>query len=524
MFEAAEVGRKITKEAFKKQVPKLREQLLQAQFALSKTNTPVIIIISGVDAAGRGEVVNALNEWMDPRGLETIAIDTPTDEEQARPYFWRYWRQLPARGRIGIFFGGWYVDPIQDMAYGQLEPAQMDEALIQIRRFESLLVEDGALILKYWLHLSKDEQCKRLHKLSEDPHTRRSVSDRDWQHAELYDAFTHAAERAIRHTDSGDSPWHIIESTNTRYRDLTVAQSVLENLNHVIAKYEAREQLRQQGEILATAATPSVPSDFNLGNQTRTVLDTVDLTQTVSAKDYRKALTTYQGKLHRLAWEASRQKRSTLIVFEGWDAAGKGGSIRRMTQAMDARLYRVISTAAPTDEERAHHYLWRFWRHIPRAGMVTVYDRTWYGRVLVERVEGFANESEWKRAYLEINNFEENLAKHGIIVLKFWLHLDQEEQLRRFKEREQIPYKRHKITEEDWRNREKWDEYVTAIDDMVARTSTEFAPWTLIAGNDKRFARLQVLETVCQRLEAELGVTEEELPKAEKAKDKKKKG
>lgn len=509
MFEAAEVGRKINKEDFKKQVPELRADLLQAQFALSQTKTPVMIIISGIDGAGRGDVVNALNEWMDPRGLETIAIEAPTDEERARPHFWRYWRQLPARGRIGIFFGGWYVDPIQDTAYGVLDQAQMEEALIQIRRFENMLVDDGALILKYWLHLPQDEQHKRLQKLAEDPYTRRSVSDRDWQHAKLYEQFTRAAERAIRHTDSGESPWHIIESTDARYRDLTVAQSVLAHLNQVIA----RHQQQQNAAATDNPPPPSVPSDFNQSGQLRTVLDTVDLGQTVTAKEYRKTLTAYQGKLHRLAWEAQRQQRSTLIVFEGWDAAGKGGAIRRMTQVMDARLYRVISTAAPTDEERAHHYLWRFWRHIPRAGQVTIYDRSWYGRVLVERVEGFAKENEWKRAYLEINGFEENLAKHGIIVLKFWIHLDQEEQLKRFKEREQVPYKQHKITEEDWRNREKWDDYVTAIDDMVARTSTEFAPWTLVAGNDKRFARLQVLKTVCDRLEAELKVKLEENPK-----------
>jgi AMP-polyphosphate phosphotransferase len=255
---------------------------------------------------------------------------------------------------------------------------------------------------------------------------------------------------------------------------------------------------------------PQLSATFNAGKKTRTVLDTVDFSQIIADKEYEKQLSLYQGQLHRLAWEAHRQQRSTLIVLEGWDAAGKGGSIRRMTQAMDARLYRVISTSAPTDEERNHHYLWRFWRHIPRAGMVTIYDRSWYGRVLVERVEGFATEMEWKRAYLEINGFEENLAKHGIIVLKFWVHIDPEEQLKRFKEREIVPYKRHKITEEDWRNREKWDDYVTAIDDMVARTSTEFAPWILVAGNDKRFARLKVLQSVCLHLEKELGLNNEE--------------
>jgi polyphosphate kinase 2 (PPK2 family) len=213
---------------------------------------------------------------------------------------------------------------------------------------------------------------------------------------------------------------------------------------------------------------------------------------------------TLQGKLHRLTWAAHQKKRSSVFVFEGWDAAGKGGCIRRITQAMDARLYQVISTAAPTDEERAHHYLWRFWRHIPRAGLVTVYDRSWYGRVLVERVENFAKESEWKRAYLEINSFEEQLVNHGTIMLKFWIHISPEEQLRRFKEREVIAYKQHKITDEDWRNRDKWEAYTLAVNDMVARTSTTLAPWVLVSGEDKGFGRIEVLKTVCNRLEEAL--------------------
>ena len=477
MFETAELNQKIDKKDYKKQLPELRAALLQAQFAL--TNTPVIIIISGVDAAGRGDVVNALNEWLDTRGLETIALDSLTDEERERPDYWRFWRQLPARGRISIFFGGWYVDPIVHSAYKKTDIAL--DVLTQIRRFETMLVEDGALILKFWLHLSKEEQHKRLKKLEKNPNTKRSVSKRDWKHAKLYDQFVKAAEQAIRHTDSGEAPWLLVEATNWRYCHLTVARTLLESL---------RQHQAPKNSVIAQ----SVASESAL-----TILNTVDLTQSIP--DYRKELEIYQGKLHRLTWAASEQKRSTIIVFEGWDAGGKGGAIRRMTQAMDARLCRVISTAAPSDEERAHHYLWRFWRQIPRSGRVTIYDRSWYGRVLVERVEAFAKQAEWQRSYLEINDFEEQLVKHRSIVIKFWIHISKEEQLRRFQEREQIPYKKHKITDEDWRNREKWDDYTIAVNEMVARTSTHFAPWTMVAGDDKHFARIQVLKTVCERLE-----------------------
>ncbi|MEK8015758.1 MAG: polyphosphate:AMP phosphotransferase [Candidatus Parabeggiatoa sp.] len=507
MFETAELGQKISKEDYKKQLPELRAELLQAQFALSKTNTPVIIIISGIDVAGRGEVVNALNEWLDTRGLETIALDSLTDEECERPYYWRFWRHLPARGRIGIFFGGWYVDPIVQTAYQKMDNASFNEGLAHIHRFETMLVEDGALILKFWLHLSKEQQYKRLKKLEKNPHTKRSVSKRDWKHANCYPQFVKAAETALRLTDSGNAPWLLIEATDWRYRNLTVARTVAEALRkhleaqaNISAHTSVPDSPRIQAVIPPTALLAQQPaSDSKL-----TILDTVNLTQELSRKSYRQELDTYQGKLHRLAWLASKKHCSTVIVFEGWDAAGKGGAIRRMTQAMDARLYQVISSAAPTDEERAHHYLWRFWRHIPRAGRVTIYDRSWYGRVLVERVEGFAQENEWQRAYLEINEFEEQLVKHGSLVIKFWIHISKDEQLRRFKEREEISYKKHKITEEDWRNREKWDDYTLALNEMIARTSTHFAPWTLVAGDDKYFARVQVIKTVCERLESML--------------------
>ncbi|RKZ35760.1 MAG: polyphosphate:AMP phosphotransferase [Gammaproteobacteria bacterium] len=494
MFETAELNRQIDRKDYKKQLPELRAELLQAQFALSKTNTPVIIIVSGIDGAGRGDVVNALNEWLDTRGLETIAIDSLTDEESERPYYWRFWRSLPARGRIGVFFGGWYVEPIVKTAYQKMDTVQFNEAMTHIRRFETMLVEDGALILKFWLHLSQKEQHKRLKKLETNPHTKRSVSKRDWKHADLYEQFVKTAEQAIRHTDSGNAPWLLVEATDWCYRNLTVAHTVLETLRkHLDAQSKSNTE-----QVAATQFPPIQSSD------SKTILDTVDLSQKLRSKDYRKELETYQGKLHRLAWAAYEKKCSTIIVFEGWDAGGKGGAIRRITQAMDARLYRVISSAAPTDEERAHHYLWRFWRHIARAGRVTIYDRSWYGRVLVERVEGFAQEKEWQRAYLEINDFEEQLVKHGSIILKFWLHISQDEQLRRFKEREKIPYKQHKITEEDWRNREKWENYSLAVNEMVARTSTDFAPWMLVAGDDKRFARVQVLKTMCKYLEKAL--------------------
>ncbi len=502
MFEAAELGRAVSKEDYKTQIPDLRAELLQMQFALSKTKHPVIILVSGTDGAGRGDVVNRLNEWLDPRGMMTVSFEQLSEEERERPKFWRYWRKLPGRGQIGIFFGGWYVDPIRDYAYGLLNKSELDNQLSQIRRFETMLAQDNTIIIKFWLHLSHDEQVKRLKKSENDPNTMRSVSERDWKHVELHREFETAAESAIRHTDTAESPWHLVEASDRRYRDLTVGRTVLE----VLRKYLDADAAVQSTTKIKPTATTALPIAEHSPAATRTVLDQIDLTRSLDEKTYIKELEKWQGRLHQLAWAAHEKKISSLVVFEGVDAGGKGGTIRRMTQAMDARLYQVISTAAPTDEERAHHYLWRFWRHIPRAGTFTVYDRSWYGRVLVERVEGFASEQEWMRAYLEINNFEEMLVKHGSLLMKFWMHIDKDEQLARFKDREKVPYKKHKITDEDWRNREKWDQYGIAVNDMVARTSTSYAPWTLVAGNDKNFARIQVLKAVCKKLESMLGV------------------
>lgn len=504
MFRTVELGRKFSKEHYKAQLPELRAELLQMQFALSKTKHPVIILITGVDGAGRGDVVNALNEWLDPRGLETISFERLTDEERERPEFWRYWRRLPERGRIGVFFGGWYVDPIKEFAYGESNQADLDDALALNERFESMLVADGAIILKFWLHLSRADQLKRLKKMEKDPNSMRRVSERDWKHVELYGQFLQAAERTIRLTDTGDAPWYLIESKDKRYRDLTIGQTLLDMLrkhlfqtpveeNLALPPPETKQQLITKEDLL--------PSDHDLSKARLTILDQIDFNLHINERDYRKQLEIWQARLNRLAWAANEKRISSVVVFEGPDAAGKGGAIRRITQALDARLYRVISTAAPTDEERAHHYLWRFWRHIPHAGTFTLYDRSWYGRVLVERVEKFASEGEWRRAYWEINDFEEMLVNHGTLVAKYWVHISKEEQLNRFKEREQIAYKRHKITDEDWRNREKWDDYSHAVNDMIARTSTNYAPWTLISGDDKKFARIEILKTLCHALE-----------------------
>ena len=489
MFEAAELGHEISKVEYEKEVPLLRAGLLQAQRDLMGARIPLVLIVSGADGAGKSETVNRLHEWFDPRGLETNVFGPLSDEERDRPAYWRFWLSLPARGRVGMFFGSWYTDPIIRRTYRQSGGAEFDRSLSRIEFFEQQLAQDGALIVKLWLHLSKKAQKKRLTKLEGNPKTRWRVGPTDWKHFKLYDQFVKYSEEALQRTDTGFAPWNVIEATDDRYREIAVGRTVLEAIKSRLSEKKADAAMPKK----AVSAEDVV-----------SVLDRVDLKQTISSKDYDRKLAQLQGKLNRLSRAAWEKKVSSVLVFEGWDAAGKGGTIRRLTSAMDARLYRVVPIAAPTDEERAHQYLWRFWRHIPRAGRVTIFDRSWYGRVLVERVEGFAREDEWKRSFQEINEFEDQLVEHGTMVTKFWVHISKDEQLRRFKERQKTEFKQYKITDEDWRNRKQWEAYEGAINEMVVRTSTRGAPWVIVAGNDKRFARIQVLETVCRRLEKAL--------------------
>jgi AMP-polyphosphate phosphotransferase len=503
MFEAAEVGRKLQKSDYKAQVPQLRSELLVVQQELRRqASFPVIVLFSGVDTAGKGETVNLLNEWMDPRWIVTRGYTDPSGEERERPRLWRYWRDLPPRGRLAMFLSAWYSSPIRNRVAGRISSAEFDSMLDHIAAFERTLTDDGAIVVKFWMHLSNRAQKKRLEELEKDPLQRWRVTKQQWNHWGMFDKFVSAADRAIRRTSTDAAPWHIVEGADQRYRTIVVATELRDAIRRGLERsvYEARPRRAENRKTRVdgpVSAVQRVEREFN-------VLDNLDLSQKLSDDEFEHELARLHGRLNALQRRAGKHGVSTIIVFEGWDAAGKGGAIRRVTGSLDARDYQVIPIGAPTDEERAHHYLWRFWRHLSRAGRITIFDRSWYGRVLVERVEGFATEAEYIRGYGEITQFEEQLVTDGILLVKFWIHISKAEQLRRFRDRSRTSYKRWKITEEDWRNRKRWDDYTVAVNDMVARTSTKIAPWTLVEGNDKNFARIKVLSTVADRLVARL--------------------
>jgi polyphosphate:AMP phosphotransferase len=491
MFESAELGHKIDKSEYEHEVPDLRARLLTLQYdLLAKPDFPVVIILAGVDGAGKSETLNVLHEWMDPRHIVTTAFGDMSDEERERPRMWRYWRALPPKGRIGILFGGWHSNPVLDRVAGKTTEDELVRAAERIIRFERMLVEEGTLLLKFWFHLSKQAQKTRLKALEADPKQRWRISDTDWERFKQYDRFRKTTELMVRRTSTGHAPWYVVEGSDPNYRYLTVGRTVAEALSRRLAGDKPPPE--------QVAALPEPPADG------RTVLSALDFGQTLSRRNYRTELEKYQGTLSLLMRHRKFARRSVIAAFEGMDAAGKGGAIRRVVWALDARHYRVIPIAAPTEEERAQPYLWRFWRHVPRLGRVIIFDRSWYGRVLVERVEGFCAEIDWMRAYTEINDFEEQMAEAGGIVTKFWLTITPEEQLKRFKAREDSPFKSFKITAEDWRNREKAPAYDRAVCDMIDRTNNGFAPWVLVPANDKYFARIMVLRTLCERIEAAL--------------------
>lgn len=528
MFEIAEVGRTVSKKEFKKTAPLVRQELLELQQRLlSQKDFRTILVFAGVDGAGKSDSAALLNQWMDARWLSTCAYDEPTDSEKERPEFWRYWRDLPPRGRIGMFLSAWYSQPVLDRVYGNIDDTTFIKHLERIAAFETALAEEGALIVKFWMHLSREAQEQRLKSLEKDPLAAARVSERDWANWRMYDRFIETAEQVVARTNTGKSSWIIVEGADANYRSLKVTTTLRDTLHRNLdaqalsaaapekpnvkkpektTKANGKANGKSKGKAKEkSAGKAGAEKAGGLPGADVTILNRLNNNRTVGRAAYETELKELQGRLHHLHLRAKEKGVSSILLFEGPDAAGKGGAIRYITAALQPRNYQVHGIAAPTEEELAQHYLWRFWRHLSRAGRITIFDRSWYGRVLVERVEGFASEAEWRRAYAEINDFESQLCEHGIVLLKYWIHITQDEQLARFKAREKTAYKNWKLTDEDWRNRKKWGAYEEAVQDMVQYTSTGQAPWILVEGNDKRYARLKVLKTFCDRLAERIG-------------------
>lgn len=470
----------------------LRERLIELQLRLKQAPFKVLFIVAGPEGAGRGDLLNTLAEWLDPRGVETFSYHPPTEDEKAHAPAWRFWRDLPGLGRIGLYAGSWYTETLREEARSRRALEHVAAEAERIRRFEKLLVDGGTLIVKVWLHLSKKAQGRRLRTLRADPATAWRVTSEDWHHHKIYDRLDKTARMIRQMTHRPGARWVVIDAEDERSRNLAVGELLLRRF---------REQWNRSQRLAPAKALASQRALRPSGVRR---LAALPLDQDLSEHDYEALREKWLGRLNTAVRDAFAANRSIVLVFEGWDAAGKGGAIRRLTSALDPRDYRVIPVGKPTPEEKHAHYLWRFWRDVPRDGRLTVFDRSWYGRVLVERVEGFCRPTEWRRAFAEINEFERQLTDHGTIVLKFWLHVSHAEQLRRFRERQNAAHKRHKLNAEDWRNRRQRPAYEIAVGDMIALTHSDRAPWQLIPADDKRFARIEVLRSASRHIELAL--------------------
>ncbi len=488
MLKQIDVTKKLSKEDYDMRMAELEISMGELQRKCKEKNIPIMIVFEGLSSSGKGTMINRMITPLDPRGFKVFTSGADGEEEQMRPYFWRYFDKTPERGRINIYDQSWY----QGVYNGDITA---NDAI----KFEKLLTDDGYLIIKFFLIISKREQKKRITKLLSKKSTKWRVSKKDIKQNINYDKCVEKYDEILISTDTANAGWTVIESTDKCFATCKICSHLVDKMREAIAEADRKEAIKVAGKEAAAKAAAKAVSGY-----ANSVLKGMDLSKTITYEDYKAKKKELSKRLYKLQNKMYLKRVPVILAFEGWDAGGKGGAIKRLTKAMDPRGYEVIPTASPNDIERAHHYLWRFWEKVPKAGHMAVFDRTWYGRVMVERIEGFATKDEWSRAYGEINDMEEQFAKSGAIVLKFFLHIDKDEQLARFTDRQNRPEKQWKITDEDWRNRDKWDEYEKAIDEMILKTSTPNAPWIVVEANSKYYARIKVLETVVNALEKRL--------------------
>ncbi|HEY5810274.1 MAG TPA: hypothetical protein VIT67_20040 [Povalibacter sp.] len=482
----------MTREQYERVLPPLRDALLSAQKKMQDEKPfGLAVIVTGVPAAGRSEIVNEFLEWMDAKHIRVHALEKLAGVSQAWPAMWRYWSTLPARGEIAFYFMGWYEDYVHPaVRHPKKAKREQPRVVERIRQFEAMLPRDKVHVLKLHLTISRNLQKKRIHKLRADKLTRWRVTDEERWLARHYDRVSETARQCIQATNQPWAEWHLIDGTDPQSRTFAAGEALLGALERGLAR-----KLQQRAKAALPSVTPAKPEKVFPGRHEGKAVDD-DI--------YDTELEQLRGRFALLTRRDRFREHGAVFAFEGMDAAGKGGAIRRLTSALDARQYNVIPVSAPTAEESSYPYLWRFWRHVPQQGGIAVFDRSWYGRVLVERVRGFAQRPDWQRAYDEINEFERQLDEHGFVVHKFWVVVSKEEQLKRFRERDDDKLKRYKVDPEDWKNRRYYGEYQLAAQEMIRRTGTEHAPWTVVEGDDKKYARLKVLRTVCEAIEKKL--------------------
>lgn len=488
MLEKLDLTKSLGKSEYKEKMPGLKARLGRLQRVCTERHIPVMIVFEGYGASGKGVQIGELIQSLDPRGFEVHAVGRETEEERMHPFLWRFWKKLPAKGRISIYDTSWYRKVQEDRFDKRTKKRELAKAYDSICSFEEQITDDGTILIKLFLAIDKKEQKKRFKKLLESRGTAWRVSKGDLKRNKEFEKYEAMNEEMLVRTDTEHAPWTIVEATDRRFAAIKIYSTVIRMIEEKLQEFDVKESVKEM-----------------IVNPSESILAKADLSLFYTREEYKKRMSKLQKKMENLHGELYRRRIPVVLAFEGWDAGGKGGAIKRLTRKMDPRGYVVHPTQAPNDMEKAHHYLWRFWTDMPKAGHVTIFDRTWYGRVMVERVEGFCTKQEWQRAYKEINDMEQDLTDAGTIVLKFWMQIDKDEQERRFKARQDNPEKQWKITEEDFRNREKWEQYEEAVNEMLIRTSTPNAPWIVVEGNCKYYARVKVLESVVNAIEERIG-------------------
>lgn len=467
------------KRDYKKENKELKKEIGNLQIRVRDAGFPVLILFDGWESSGKGFMVNELITEMDPRSFKIKVYEEATEDEKRKPFLWRFWQGIPPKGSIHIYIHSYYKNIMSGNRLGK--PIAYDDVK-DIELFEKQLTNDGTLIIKFFLEVSKKDQEDRVKNLASSKYTDFRVSDSDWDQIKRRKEYKAMFREVLSITDYEQSHWNII-STDKKQKAVNEMLTTVKNM------IERRlENGIGEKEVTPEIHTEYIPRESN-------VLGSVDLTKKLEVEEYQDRLDKLQLEAKEVAYALYTKRIPSIIIFEGWDAAGKGGAIKRLTQEMDPRGYEVIPISAPDSTEKQYNYMWRFYKHMPKSGHMTIFDRSWYGRVMVERVENLVSANDYMKAFDEINSNEKHIANFDTLIIKFFVHIDKEEQLRRFNDREEDPDKNYKLTDEDWRNRDKWNIYEEAIEEMLARTNTPYAPWVIVGGNDKYYARIKVLET-----------------------------
>ncbi len=489
MLKNAYLNDKPDKETLKTRLKEQEDLLFVNQNRIKEKHLPVVVLVEGWGTAGKGTLIGKVINNIDPRFYKVATFDMPTDLEKRYPFLYRYFEALPEAGKFRFYNTGWMNEVVMSRLNGTMSDSDYEKCIASIRRFERQLTDNGYLVLKFFMHISKDEQKKRIENLDKDIDTKWRISEGDiWQNKH-YKKCENIFEKYLEDTDNSSAPWYIVDAKSEKWALLQVLERMNEGIDIALQN--------------SSLAVPLLQNTFPLQKMPK--LSEVSLEdKELTDEEYKEKLDELQDRLSDLHNRLYRKRVPLIIAYEGWDAAGKGGNIKRIAEALDPRGYEVHPIASPEPHEKSRHYLWRFWTRLPKDGHVAIFDRTWYGRVMVERIEGFCSENDWKRAYNEINEFEKELDDWGAVIIKFWVQIDKDTQLARFTDRQNTPEKQWKITDEDWRNREKWDVYEEAIDEMIAKTSTKFAPWYILESVDKKYARIKALQIIIDALEKKL--------------------